>query len=423
MSLRLFSDDTFVEAKKNVFFPARAITSPEHLVGRTKQLNQIKRAFSNEGKQIFIYGERGVGKTSLAKTAAYVHQSSENEPVLVACSPESSFASIMQDIIRSCLPTHGSIQKTSVTRNNTVGVKGLGHSVIETIESGDVPEISSVNQAIVTLKFIAQKHSNRPVVIVDEFDRISIPEERARFADFLKQISDQTLPIQFIFCGIASDVDGLLGEHFSAGRYIAPIEIGPLPMDALWEIFDKAEAVFGVNIDKEIKVRAALVADGYPYFMHLIGDSLLWNMFETQSDKADAFMFDQSISQAVDEAEPMLRQHYDNATQKYESKDYREVLWSVSAPKVFPKKWREIYDDYYLEMVKNRGEQECLSADSFYKRLLNLTKSSHGEILLTNENGWYKFSENVVRSYVRMRASEAGVNLGPDLPGPLSTNQ
>ncbi len=419
MALRLFSETTFVEAKKKVFFPARAITSPENLVGRSSQLDKIRRAFSNDGKQIFIYGERGVGKTSLAKTAAYLHQSTDNEPVLVACSPNSTFSSIMQDVARGCLPADETMRKIVDTQHRSLGVKGMGHQAIKTIENGEIPDITNVNHAISVLKFVAQLHSDDPVVIIDEFDRILTESERGLFADFLKQVSDQELSIKFIFCGISTDVDGLIGQHFSAGRYMSPIELGPLSQDALWEIFEKAEEIFGISIDKEIKIRAAIIADGYPYFMHLIGDSLLWNMFQNNVETASADLFEKAIRQAVDEAEPMLKQHYDNATQKYESKDYSEVLWSVAATRVFPKKWKEIYENYYLTLINPTALVPNLTSDGYYKRILNLTKVQHGEILKTNENGWYQFRENVVRSYVRLRAAKSGVELGPDLPGGL----
>jgi uncharacterized protein len=328
----------------------------------------------------------------------------------------------MQDVIRACLPADEALRRVSNSQQSTFGIKGLGQQIVKSIESGQIPEIDSVNRGIVILKYVAQLHSKSLVVIVDEFDRIEDRQERAKFADFLKQISDQELGTKFIFCGISTDIDSLIGEHFSAGRYISPIELGPLSADSLWEIFGRAEVVFGIEINREIKIRAALIADGYPYFMHLLGDSLLWNMFEAQTDIANPALFDDAIKQSVDEAEPMLRQHYDNATQKYESKDYHEVLWAVSAPRVFPKKWREIYDDYYRPMIRPLEIEGKLSDDSFYSRILNLTKPSHGEILRTNENGWYQFRENVVRSYVRMRAAEAGVDLGPDLPGRLSTD-
>ena len=59
-----------------VLSPARAIDSPELLKGRDEQLQEIRRgAWYQGGRQIFIYGYRGVGQTSLAQTAAHQHQS------------------------------------------------------------------------------------------------------------------------------------------------------------------------------------------------------------------------------------------------------------------------------------------------------------------------------------------------------------
>jgi len=425
MSLRLFSKDTFVEAKKNVFTPSKAITSPEHLFGRSKQLDQIARAFASDGKQVFIYGERGVGKTSLAKTAAYLHQSSDADPVIVSCESGSSFGQIVADIATNCLPPADIITTRSASAKRLVaGVKGLSLELAQEIEKGAIPEISNINRAITVLKYIASMHSHAPVVIVDEFDRIESTQTKASFAEFIKQISDQDLPIRFIFCGIAKDVESLIGQHFSAGRYMAPVELGPLPADALWEIFNQAERVFGIEIDKELKIRASRIADGYPYFMHLIGDCLLWNMFQEEPalDAATPELFERSVQQAVEDAEPMLRDCYDAATKKYANEDYHEVLWAVSAVRVFPKKWTEIFEKYYLEIVRRFRQDNSLTAEQFYSRIYKLTKDTHGEILRTNENGWYSFRENVVRSYVRLRAVEAGVNLDVDLPGPLSTS-
>lgn len=420
MAISLFSEQTFIEAKKTVFFPSKAISSPEHLFGRAKQLTQIARAFSSDGKQVFIYGERGVGKTSLAKTAASIHQSADNEPAIVACESSSTFKQVVRDIAVACLPAESEVRKTTEKSGFNLGVKGLSLEMARQIEIGQIPQVSSVNSAIVILKYIAQLHSDHPVVIVDEFDRIECSEEKRYFAEFIKQISDQDLPIKFIFCGIAQDMDSLIGQHFSAGRYMAPVELGPLPADALWEIFRRAEEKFGVHIDDEIKIRASRIADGYPYFMHLIGDCLLWNMFENGNDTASPEAFEQAVRQAVEDAEPMLRECYDAATKKYANEDYHEILWAVSAVRVFPKKWREIYERYYLEIIKPHDREGRLSQDDFYSRLLKLTKENHGAILQTNENGWYQFRENVVRSYVRLRAVEAGIDLEVDLPGPLA---
>ena len=419
MSLRLLSPEAFVEAKREVFFPSKAITSPEHLFGRSRQLDQISRAFASEGKQVFIYGERGVGKTSLAKTAANIHQSADNEPAIVSCEGSSTFGQVMEDVAVACLPGDSLMRRVMQSSALNVGIKGLSFEAAKQIENGQVPPITNINRAIAVLKYIAQLHSKRPIVIIDEFDRIQDLDQKRSFAEFIKQVSDQELSIKFIFCGISRDIESLIGQHFSAGRYMAPVELGPLPHDALWQIFDAAEESFGVTIHKELKIRAGLIADGYPYFMHLIGDCLLWNMYnETPKvDVASAPIFEQSVQQAVEDAEPMLRDCYDTATKKYASEDYHEVLWAVSAVKVFPKKWDEIYSRYYRELIKPHRPEAQLTKDQFYSRILDLTKESHGEILKTNKNGWYSFRENVVRSYVRLRAVEAKIDLDVDLPG------
>jgi|ERR1017187_2153403 replication-associated recombination protein RarA len=56
--------------------PTSPIQSQEHLFGRSKQLQLIEQALCAPGRSIFIYGDRGVGKTSLAQTVAYSHQGS-----------------------------------------------------------------------------------------------------------------------------------------------------------------------------------------------------------------------------------------------------------------------------------------------------------------------------------------------------------
>jgi hypothetical protein len=111
----------------------------------------------------------------------------------------------------------------------------------------------------------------------------------------------------------------------------------------------------------------------------------------------------------------MLKDAYDKAVKKYD-KVYEEVLWAVSAHAHFERKWQDIFQTY-LELYRRPEDQKVIAKDTFYQRLLSMTRAEHGEILRTNKNGWYSFSENVVRSYVRLRASASGVDLTPDRIG------
>ena len=60
----------FGERLNELVSPAQPIQSIENLQGRTKELARIEKALFAPGRHIFIYGDRGVGKSSLAAAAA-----------------------------------------------------------------------------------------------------------------------------------------------------------------------------------------------------------------------------------------------------------------------------------------------------------------------------------------------------------------
>src|SRR5262245_56345741 len=87
----------FGERLSRVLSPARTIQSAGLLRGRADQLDEIRRAFGAGGGQIFIYGHRGVGKSSLAQTAAFERQSSGRYPIMLSCSAGSRCFSVIKD--------------------------------------------------------------------------------------------------------------------------------------------------------------------------------------------------------------------------------------------------------------------------------------------------------------------------------------
>lgn len=98
MAVERMPEEKFVKIMRQVLSPSRAIETPELLKGRDDQLREIKKAWYEGGRQIFIYGYRDVGKTSLAQTAAHQHQSSEGLPIRVICEQDTTFNRLLRDI-------------------------------------------------------------------------------------------------------------------------------------------------------------------------------------------------------------------------------------------------------------------------------------------------------------------------------------
>jgi uncharacterized protein len=230
--------------------PTTPIRSAEFLRGRDKILEVIRRAFVQPGRNVFIYGDRGVGKTSLAQTAALEHQSADNNPVFVGCDNASTFYGTARTIAQRLQPGDPTVNK--ITRSGKVGGGWKGFISAEaqqTIEHGAIPAFGSVDDVISVLGFLSQKHSEQPVIVIDEFERIKGDKERMLFADFIKQVGDQSLPIKFIFCGIGSALDELLDAHHSCYRYLTAVELERLGITPRLEIIENAAKTFGLQVE------------------------------------------------------------------------------------------------------------------------------------------------------------------------------
>ena len=187
--IRGLSHEEFVKILHTHLSPTSPIQSQEHLFGRSKQLQRIEQALYAPGRSVFIYGDRGVGKTSLAHTVAFSHQASRHDPVLLACLPTTTFSGLLAKALCALRPDLS--KRSSTTHSAKVGYRGMGLEVGRTVQAE--PELQTtydVNGVIAKLLSIAAARNNEnTVVVVDEFDRMSSDEERAQFADFIKQVA------------------------------------------------------------------------------------------------------------------------------------------------------------------------------------------------------------------------------------------
>jgi hypothetical protein len=406
--------DEFKGFLKENLTPARAISSPEHLKGREKVLRQIDRSFNSPGKHIFIYGDRGVGKTSLAQTAAFIQQSADNRPILVTCGG-SSFLSTVRDAVRGALPVGDPVFQKKVEHKLKAGIGGFGYDMTRSLTSGIVPPVESINDATQLLKFVGECHSKEPVIIFDEFDQLADDAQRKACAEVIKQVSDQGIGVRFILCGIGTSLEDLIGVHLSTGRYLSPVPLERLTQDARWEIILAAAKAVGVTVANNFLLRIGQISDGFPSYVHLIGEQVLWSMFDDEETTGHCQQrhFAEGVSLAVKEAETTLKIIYEKATQKY-SDTYQEVLWALADKHSLRRQTTEVYEKSYLPFMAERHGSKVLSKSVFSGRLNKLKTPRHGEIIVSKGAGWYEFKENIVRGYVRLRAENEGVHLGAE---------
>jgi hypothetical protein len=398
--------------------PSDTIKTPERLYGREKTLQTIDRAFNSPGRQIFIYGDRGVGKTSLALTAAYLHTGVENVPIYVMCGKTNNFGQTIQAIGNALIPVEERLERTVSGGgfNFTLpgGLGGVGMSD-GTKAPGGITAPQSLNEALDIIRYVAAKRNTTTIIIIDELERIESSAEREKFAEFIRNIPEINADVRFIFCGIMHDVTELLQSHASAGRILETIELKRLNHNDLWKILTVVAGKLNVEIQQEALIRIGQVSDGFPHYVHLIGESLFWSMFDDEKPvtKSGPSHFQAGINGALQRTEAGLRAAYDKATHKTRNTaDYEEALWALADSTADRRQITEIYDSSYNWIMLKRVGRTKLSREQLNQRYLSMRKESHARIVAGFGSGWFAFRENVVRGYVRLRAEAQGINLG-----------
>lgn len=414
MMIPELSKDEFGTKLSEVVFPSRPIRSVQHLMGRSHDLDVIDRALYQPGRHIFIYGDRGVGKSSLAATAAYQYQSADADPIFVSGSVDDTFKTIVANIANQAL---GRSRTENIKRHENVGLewRGLKWGGGSEISSLDIAtQIQSIGDAVELLKQVASKHSEKPTVVLDEFDTIKDLSERNKFAALLKQLGDQSVNMKFIFTGIGNSLEDLLGAHQSAFRQLETVELPRLGWDARREIVINAADAFGLSMNDDVNWRIAIVSDGFPYYVHLIMEKMLWEAF-MEDDVTAELNWDHyhlGLRAAIQSINAELKRPYDQAV-SHRDQQYENVVWSTADGEDLYRQLKDIYSAYRIVMQKRGFYDRILVQAKFNEHIRKLKGKNFGEILqqVTNRTGWYMYKEKMLRGYVRMQAEANGIEL------------
>lgn len=375
-------------------------------------MDRIEKALFAPGRHIFIYGDRGVGKSSLAATAASQYQSADSDYIDVSCSPEATLSSVVANIAYQATSTSRLVD-SKVQKSISGELKYFKFSGTTFTAQKDLSkEIKSLLDAVEVLREVTKIHSEKPIVVIDEFDRLDSDVEKTKFADLVKHLGDKRIGIKFIFTGVGKTLDHVLGSHASAIRQFETIELPKLNWEARWVILLQAAAEFGIEVPKDIYVRVAAVSDGYPYYVHLMTEKMLWKAFEDQRTitKLGWDHYNSGLQDAIASISAELKRPYELAINQ-RSEDYEEVLWSTADSEWLQRYVKDMYASYEYVM-KQFPDKTVLTYQLYSSRIRALKKPTCGGILVPeSKSGLYSYREKMLRGYVRMQAEAHGVEL------------
>lgn len=234
------------------FTPNTPIDARSLFAGRKKQVEKLISAIFQKGSHAVLFGERGVGKTSLARTifdflVLAFNEASGYHRAMLNSAEGMSFEDIWRTIFKQL--TFEQNDGTTTTLDEALPENPNSENIREIFQLFDYPTI----------------------IIIDEFDRIEDSGVRVKMADTIKTLSDNATKTTLILVGVADSVDDLIGEHQSIERAIKQVPMPPMSKAELLEIVDNGmSSCTGLTIQLEAGERMADLAQGLPSYTHLL---------------------------------------------------------------------------------------------------------------------------------------------------------
>ena len=405
----------------SVLSPHKPIMDVQRLRGRKKDLDRVREALQFSSATLFIFGDRGVGKTSLAQTAKNMLDAKSSCQIYTACASNSRILSAFSDIaceLREYAIMHGIISDDAVKKEYSVSANPGYKKIVEqrAKQKYNFQDSNEAIREIRALDSIIPKH-HMTVAIVDELEGLS-DEDRSDLSYFIKQVGDQDFHLRLMLVGIADNLHDLIGAHQSVSRYIQEVKLSPLSPQDLVDIVRTAAENVSVNVSDDILKRIAVIGNGYPHFAHLMGTHLLAEAIKSNCGSITFDIYKDGVRSAVDGSIQQLVRSYLDATQRGDDIN-KYLLWAFAdfdAPDVRIDDWIAHYNRKADELSWGKVEEEVLR-----NRIQRLSQKEYGEII-TNTPVCYgsreiryrykRFTNNLMRGHVRLVAESEGIALG-----------
>lgn len=206
------------------------------------QVFAITAALSQPGRHAVVYGERGVGKTSLANLLAeFLSMDGAAGPltVRVNCTTQDDFRSLWVKVFRE-------------------------------LEIDAPPEWAHSTPDPDSVRWILGRFNRVSVVVLDEFDRIEDDDALSLVADTIKSLSDHLVETKIVVVGVADSLDQLIGEHESVQRALEEVPMPRMSADEILSVINDGLTAANLSIDPTASKRICRLAEGLPHYAHLL---------------------------------------------------------------------------------------------------------------------------------------------------------
>lgn len=377
------------------FSPGAPVQELDLFAGRAAQIASLVDAVNQRGRHAIVYGERGVGKTSLVNILQLVLHRPNKEVfyVRVNADPTDTFVTLWKKVFKRMSYVAGSAQGAVTARI-----------------SEDFGQDLAPDDVQLVLADFTDNHI--PVIVLDEFDRIQDKATSQLVADTIKALSDYSVNATVIIVGVAEDVSSLIQGHESITRSLVQIKMPRMSTEELKQLILTRYSRCGIETDADAAWKVVFLSRGLPSYTHLLAMHAARHAISQRKSFVRHQDVDKGLEGAVNELDQSNREKYVLATRSQRADDtlYAPVLLACAfaATDELGRFQQTAVAAPLNRMLPGKNYQ----ASTYALHMNAFTEPKRGCILQrfgTPRNYRYRFADPVMQPYVILKGLNEGL--------------
>lgn len=388
---------------KSPFYPGQPVPT-EFFIGRINEVKRIARTIQQvelgKPQAIFLTGEYGIGKSSLAGFMRYYAEKTNNIfgiHILLggAETLEDVATKTVETVIKTRSYAFSFSEKIGNFLSKYIGKQDLfGFNINFENLKADGPNISHGYLPFLHELFNRLKDDGIKglMLILDEINGIS---KNPQFAHFIKTLVDENalspnpLPVMLLLCGVEERRKEMIMHHQPIERIFDIVEISPMNKSEMEDFFNKTFSSVNMEVASEAMSILCDYSAGFPKIMHIIGDAVFW------IDKDNIVKADDAIDGVLIAADDVGKKFVDQQVYKaLRSKDYHSILAKLGKEKIDLSFQKGVIEEGLSDVEKRKF-------NNFLQRMKKLKVLKSGD-----ERGEYIFNSRLVRLYISLTSLE-----------------
>jgi Cdc6-like AAA superfamily ATPase len=241
----------------HAYTPSQPVADRRMFAGREETMKRIIGSIEDRRLHIVIYGERGIGKTSLLHMLSQAATEARYIVIYTSCGADSDF----DDTFRAAAADIPVLFHSGFAPTTEQVEKGA--TLADLLPRGPLsPRLFA--------DLCAKLTGTRVLIVLDEFDRCESATFRRDVAELIKNLSDRLGRVQLVLAGVAADLTQLVAHVPSIRRNIFALRVPKMSDAEVMKIVNNGEREVGFSFEPAASDLVIAVARGSPYIANLL---------------------------------------------------------------------------------------------------------------------------------------------------------